>query len=62
MTKLTVAHHFAPAPGQLLAAHPAVGDIRAIDTSQRWSLPTDVDGVVVVRREDAASQKRCRRP
>ncbi len=58
MTKLTVAHHFAPATGQLLAAHPAVGDIRAIDTSQRWSLPTDADVLFVLHEQGGDHRER----
>jgi len=43
MTGLIVAHHFAPATGALLMAHPAVAEVRAIDLDRRWDLPTDVD-------------------
>ena len=43
MTKLAIAHHFAPATGALLSGMPMVGEIRAIDPARRWDLPTDVD-------------------
>lgn len=51
MTKLSIAHHFAPATGQLLGGHPAVGDIRAIDTSDRWNLPVDADVLFVLHEQ-----------
>ena len=43
MTRLSIAHHFAPATGALLTGHPAVGAVCAIDLDRRWDLPTDVD-------------------
>lgn len=43
--RLRVAHLFAPATGALLAAHPLVGEVRAVDPATRWALPTDVDVV-----------------
>ena len=43
MTKFKVAHHFPPATGQLLAAHPLVGQVSAIDLTRRWDLPLDAD-------------------
>ncbi len=58
MTKLTVAHHFAPATGQFLAAHPAVGDIRAIDTADRWNLPLDADVLFVLHEQGGEHRER----
>ncbi len=52
MTKLTVAHHFAPATGQLLASHPLIGEIRTLDLSRRWDLPVDADVLFVLHDED----------
>lgn len=51
MTKLTVAHHFAPATGALLGNHPLIGEIRAIDTTQRWNLPLDADVLFVLHEQ-----------
>ncbi|QXQ05575.1 glyoxylate reductase (NADP(+)) [Sphingosinicellaceae bacterium] len=57
MTKLTVAHHFAPATGQLLAAHPLVGEINAIDLSRRWNLPLDADVLFVLHEQGDAHRE-----
>lgn len=43
MTGFRIAHAFAPATSALLAGHPAVAEVRAIDLAARWALPTDVD-------------------
>lgn len=40
---LRLAHAFAPATSALLAAHPGVADVRAIDPARRWVLPLDAD-------------------
>jgi phosphoglycerate dehydrogenase-like enzyme len=42
-TGLIVAHHLRAAANGLVVAHPAVAEARAIDLTQRWDLPTDVD-------------------
>ena len=58
MTKLSIAHHFAPATGALLGSHPLVGDIRAIDTARRWDLPTDVDILFVLHEQGGEHHER----
>lgn len=62
MTKFIVAHHFAPATGQLLAAHPAVGDVRALDLERRWDLPIDADILFVLHDGDDAHAVEAPRP
>ena len=58
MTKLSVAHHFAPATGQLLGGHPAVGEIRAIDLASRWDLPLDVDVLFALHEQGDLNRER----
>jgi len=62
MTKLTVAHHFAPATGQLLASHPLIGEIRPLDLERRWDLPVDAEILIVLHDEDDNSAVRAPRP
>jgi len=45
MSRLVVAHHLGASASALVAAHPAVGEARAIDLARRWDLPVDVDVV-----------------
>ena len=65
MTKLIVAHHFAPATGQLLGVHSVVGEVRAIDTTHRWALPVDADVLFVLHEqggEHRAEHEACAPP
>ena len=57
MTKLTVGHHFAPATGQLLSAHPLVGEITALDTKRRWDLPTDTDVLFLLHEQGTSDHE-----
>ncbi len=43
-----IAHHFAPDSVRALAGHPAVAELRPIDLSRRWNLPTDVDIILAL--------------
>lgn len=58
----SVAHHFAPATAALLTQHPAISGARAIDTSDRWALPTDVDIVFALHGSDDESHADAPRP
>ncbi|TRW14537.1 NAD(P)-dependent oxidoreductase [Glacieibacterium frigidum] len=58
----SVAHHFAPATATLLTQHPAIGDVRAIDTADRWGLPTDVDVIFALHGSDDESHADAPRP
>lgn len=58
----SVAHHFAPATAALLVQHPAIGDARAIDTADRWALPTDVDIIFALHGGDDDLEAAAPRP
>lgn len=57
-----IAHHFAPATAAALSGHPLVGDVRAVDPADRWSLPTDVDVIFALHGPDMASHAHAPRP
>lgn len=59
---LSLAHHFPVPTGQIFAAHPAIGEVRAIDPARRWELPTDVDIIVALHSATDASAHRVPRP
>ena len=48
---LIVAHQFLPATSALLAAHPLVGEVRAVDLGDRWAVPTDVDVIFALDKQ-----------
>ena len=58
----TVAHHFAPATAALLTQHPAISEARAVDTANRWALPTDVDIVFALHGSDEDTHADAPRP
>jgi len=41
--RFRIAHHFGSDTVRVLAGHPAIGELRQVDLSRRWDLPTDVD-------------------
>jgi len=41
--RFRIAHHFGSDTVRALASHPAIAELRQIDLSHRWDLPTDVD-------------------
>jgi len=55
MPPYTIAHHFPAVTGALLAAHPLVGEARAVDPTRRWALPTDVDIIFALHAAGTAS-------
>ena len=58
----SVAHHFAPATAALLTQHPAISEARAVDTADRWALPTDVDLVFALHASDDETHADAPRP
>ena len=51
----SVIHHFPAATSALLAAHPLIADVRAIDPAYRWALPVDADIVFALHAAGTAS-------
>ena len=60
--KFSVAHHFSAATGALLTNHPLLGEVRGIDLSRRWELPTDVDLIMALHGGDDEEAVNAPRP